>query len=373
MWQQRHPARNHQTRHERTKVVESLLLAGADVNARDTNSWSSLHVSIANNREEVFFALLSFGGQQSALCDIEVRRSLNIGTGWGECHRDGCCAFSHMDGRASLKWPSAWLKVTWLSLQVDELKTCPPCSFSSLRVVYRLWMAKFMVDSEQPSMLLCERFLSQAVNSNGDTPLHMAAYHGHEWAVLTLLRLGADCRATNDKGQSPFQVARYNTVRSMLKSSVKPGGTAGAASAGDVEAGSGVGIPTDNDLAKATRSIDVRREISHRHFGQESERPSSGAGPSGADAGREGKQQSTTKRCLGNTQPSTNERSDGGVAGGESFDRLVNGRLISSLISTDALEGERYSFHGKSEGDLSFEEGSSEGELSLESEGGIMR
>jgi len=53
-------------------VVEELLAAGADPNAQDNNGWASLHVSIANNREEVFFTLLSGGGHQSAPVNIEV-------------------------------------------------------------------------------------------------------------------------------------------------------------------------------------------------------------------------------------------------------------------------------------------------------------
>lgn len=54
-------------------MVEALLTAGADPNAQDNDGWTSLHVSIANNREEVFFALLSEGGHQSAPVNIEVR------------------------------------------------------------------------------------------------------------------------------------------------------------------------------------------------------------------------------------------------------------------------------------------------------------
>lgn len=52
-------------------MVEALLVAGADINAQDNNGWASLHISIANNREGVFFALLS-GGHESAPINIEV-------------------------------------------------------------------------------------------------------------------------------------------------------------------------------------------------------------------------------------------------------------------------------------------------------------
>lgn len=42
------------------KVVQALLEAGgADANAQDNNGWNCLHVSIANNHEKVFFAVLA--------------------------------------------------------------------------------------------------------------------------------------------------------------------------------------------------------------------------------------------------------------------------------------------------------------------------
>lgn len=44
----------------------------------------------------------------------------------------------------------------------------------------------------------------------------MAAYHGRMWAVNTLLRLGADHTAENDERRRPIDVARHDTVRSML-------------------------------------------------------------------------------------------------------------------------------------------------------------
>lgn len=219
----------------------------------------------------------------------------------------------------------------------------------------------------------------------------MAAYHGQDWAVETLLRLGADCRATNDKGESPFQVARHNTVRSMLKPSVTPRGKTVAASAADVAVGGGVRIPRDNDSEKATtmrrpsihqekkspsggKSIDVQTGNDHIGFGPpESERLFSGAKPPGVDASRQGGELTNKRHFGGGIAPSsTSERSDGGAAAhGMGFDRFVNGSLPSTLISTDALEEGVDSSDKNLGDDLSFEEGSSEGELSLESEDGM--
>lgn len=246
-----------------------------------------------------------------------------------------------------------------------------------------------MLIADEHRLHILSRTHPQAANSRGDTPLHMAAYHGQEWAVDTLLRLGADCLAVNDKGQSPFRVARHNTVRSMLKSAVAPGETV-TASTGDVGVESGVGRPKDNDSGNAIavlhrspihqeqnspsrgRINDVREGNAHRRFGQESGGAFSGAEPPGADTRRQGGEL-TSKRYHGNVQSPTNDRSDGGMADcdGEGFDRSVNGSLVSSLVPTGAWSEETFSFQEKSGGDLSFEEGSSEGAPSLESEGDV--
>lgn len=220
----------------------------------------------------------------------------------------------------------------------------------------------------------------QAANINGDTPLHMAAYHGQEWAVETLLRLGADGRATNDKGERPFEIAKLNDIRSMLKPSVSPGATA----AGVAGAGGRVGRPTDKDSITSTgmhrapvhqeyisiyreRGINTQNGGSHRRFSQESERPFSGAEPSGAGARREEGQQTSSRHHNHSSQSCTT------MADGERCDRLVSSSLVSSLVSTGTLEGGSCSLHEHLGDDLSFEEGSSEGELSQENEGGMPR
>lgn len=203
----------------------------------------------------------------------------------------------------------------------------------------------------------------------------MAAYHGQEWAVETLLRLEANRLATNDNGERPFQVARHNTVRSMLQPSVAPGEVV-AASTAKVGVGGGVGRPKENDSGQATamhrspthqennspsrgKNIDVQKGASQVRFGREPERLFAGDTPSGADTGRRG-EEVTSKRYHGGAPPSTSETSDSGLAD-----------HASSLIATDMLEEGVYSRRENLGDDLSFEEGSSEGGLSLESEGGM--
>lgn len=207
----------------------------------------------------------------------------------------------------------------------------------------------------------------------------MAAYHGQEWAVEILLRLGADCRATNDNGEHPFQVARHNNIRSMLKPSAMPGEMTDA-SRGDLGSESEVRRPSDNESDKATaierssmdqkqsppgeRSINAQREVNHGRFGSGSEKLFPGIKPSGSDTGRDGGR-------LINNELHDNEKLDGGgTVDVKRFGRLVDGSVASSLISTDAQEKGSY-FLENFGSDLSFEEGSSEGELSQDSVDGL--
>lgn len=68
---------------------------------------------------------------------------------------------------------------------------------------------------------------AQALTSAGDTPLHMAAYHGRKWAVKTLLYLGANPNLRNNEGKLPYQVARQEDVREVLRIAVFTSNAAG--------------------------------------------------------------------------------------------------------------------------------------------------
>ncbi len=186
----------------------------------------------------------------------------------------------------------------------------------------------------------------QAANTNGDTPLHMAAYHGQEWAVDTLLRLGADPRAANVKKQQPLQVASHSNVRSRLQSSMTAQGRAEAVAVSPrrVEEGSG-------------------GQVDERFGGEGIERRSSDVVPSDEETRRHRKDDGHRH---GDAQSPTDESRDG-VADGDFLDRLAGGSLVSSLATTKVGEEGEVDLSEKQEGDVSFEEGSSEEDLSQDS------
>lgn len=222
----------------------------------------------------------------------------------------------------------------------------------------------------------------QAVTSGGDTPLHTAAYHGQEWAIDTLLRLGANRRAINDNQQRPLQVARHNTARSMLQPSMTPGGRESAAVyAGAIEAECWAGRPQDLEGADVlhisrTRERDfptgdsfsgVQGEAERGRVREEVGRFSVGAMSLDEDNRR---QHGILGRKQGNTLPSTKENSDYS-AEAENFDRMINSSsFVSSLVSTETEEDGNAPFV-KGGGDPVFEEGSSEGEFSQDSAGDL--
>jgi cytohesin len=47
-------------------------------------------------------------------------------------------------------------------------------------------------------------------NSDGVTPLNIAAYNGHEGCVAVLIQAGADVRKANKDGDTPMKIATIN-------------------------------------------------------------------------------------------------------------------------------------------------------------------
>lgn len=55
------------------------------------------------------------------------------------------------------------------------------------------------------------------INANGDSVLHMAARAGHKELVLVALELGADPFLLNRKGRIPYELAKSENVRAVLR------------------------------------------------------------------------------------------------------------------------------------------------------------
>jgi uncharacterized protein len=60
-------------------------------------------------------------------------------------------------------------------------------------------------------------------NSNGDTLVMLAAYHGHTDAVSVLVARGADVDRLNDRGQSPIAGAVFKGEEAVVRALVAAG------------------------------------------------------------------------------------------------------------------------------------------------------
>lgn len=230
----------------------------------------------------------------------------------------------------------------------------------------------------------------------------MAAYHGQEWAIDTLLRLGANRHAVNYKQQWPLQVARHNTVRSMLRSSMAPGERGFAAvSAGAIdEAAHQAGRTQDYALEqggvlKEVSSVvegDVRTGDNHhgdvqgraekrRVHDEGVRRLSSDAMPLDEDVTRRRQQGILKEKHHGDALLllSTKEKSttDDTTEEEETLESMINNNNINCFVgnlgSTEASETEGNSpIVLELKGGPLFEEGSSEGEYSQDSGGELL-
>ncbi|CAB1115177.1 unnamed protein product [Ectocarpus sp. CCAP 1310/34] len=208
-----------------------------------------------------------------------------------------------------------------------------------------------------------------ATTSNGDTPLHMAAFHGREWAVEKLLRLGANRGAINDRGERPVEVARHNTVRAML------GPSTGSPNQ-DEEPAVGFASSFEEGEGDVPRNIPTNTKFGHRTIGGGNGRENADPGAGVVEGVRRSFYETPSSKAKNrrvhrvlsqmekSTLPSV-EQESGKIGDNEQFDRSLNGSLVSSHVSTETEV--RFASLQKRGSDSSFEEASSEGELSLDS------
>ena len=100
-------------------------------------------------------------------------------------------------------------------------------------------------------MRACERGCADAVavmldhgaehsraNARGDTPLHVAAEHGHLGCVNALLGAGADLTARNHDGKTPIAMTRHPPTRAAISAEAtrrRNGGTSTAGTSGPLD------------------------------------------------------------------------------------------------------------------------------------------
>lgn len=64
---------------------------------------------------------------------------------------------------------------------------------------------------------------ADVVDDDGNTPLMLAAYHGHEATVVALIERGADVDRRNDRDQSPVAGAMFKGEQAVVRALVAAG------------------------------------------------------------------------------------------------------------------------------------------------------
>ena len=141
-----------------TDIAETLIAAGADVNAKDKGGNTALHAAAWSGHEDIVKLLLSHGADPDPKRSDGLTPLINAAGPGAESHGKGCV-----------------------------------------------------------ELLLAGGANVNATDGDGDTPLHKAAYYGNGDVVEILLAHGASINATNKMGRTPLQVAGKPEIAALLR------------------------------------------------------------------------------------------------------------------------------------------------------------
>ena len=192
--------------------VQALIKAGANTEARMEEGWTPLHSAVMFGSADSVQALIKAGG------DIEARAE----EGWTPLHMAASLgkvdavqslvkAGANIEARAEKGWTplhaaSEGVANEWQALMADvniEARTkggwTPPLH----------WTADHSI-AGAVQVLVKAGANTEARTENGETPLHVAAIFSSGNAMTALLDAGANPRARNDEGKIPYDLASDN-------------------------------------------------------------------------------------------------------------------------------------------------------------------
>ncbi|GAB5355518.1 hypothetical protein AAMO2058_000212400 [Amorphochlora amoebiformis] len=202
------------------KEAESLLEGGADVNVKNNEGLTPLHLAIVSNRQEVVQLLLNYRANP-AFKDAQGDTSLHLAMQKGTpgILQDLCKAKdSDVDvpnHNGVLPLEIAVVKGDLKSVQTLIAAKADPTKTSKERKVSIAWLA-FITENRKPQLLDLLLSSSQKLrdyifnerNSDGDTIFHATAKRGHDDGLWLLLKWKADgANIKNAMKKTPLHAA----------------------------------------------------------------------------------------------------------------------------------------------------------------------
>ncbi|KAI5058828.1 hypothetical protein GOP47_0026998 [Adiantum capillus-veneris] len=180
------------------EIVELLIQEGADINARDKDGNTALHLAARSGNADALTAILS--------------SSVGVSPAQGD-NADASASLPLRDQSLSVRARKKAEILTWVShaIEAEQMDEISPSPYPKEHFYSREWRL-----DRVPSSLDARVNLP---NKDGETALHLAARHGHRTATEILLDLHADANQLNKYFDSPLDYAfkaRHDHIVALL-------------------------------------------------------------------------------------------------------------------------------------------------------------
>jgi ankyrin repeat protein len=200
---------HYRDRWQQSDVIELLLAAGAEVNAKDADGATPLRYALQSGQRAIAKLLIAAGAEtvavknetdqrmlHDAFGDIEwVRLLLANGADTEEKDEDGNTLL-HLAARDPNREIAGLLLAHHADVNARNNRRVTPLSYAAARG-----------HTDLTALLLANGADVNAQDNGGDTALHAAALHGHKGVAELLIAHGANVNARNSRGRTPVDEA----------------------------------------------------------------------------------------------------------------------------------------------------------------------